>query len=109
MKIQGVDMSNVDATYIFSKTLYEGMEAGQKEEKIKRLFGTQPKNNPARAGWLKRLGLVRVTLWADFAVIGVQLCSTIIAIFPCVTLSYKNCSLFRIIADYCRHQKKPTI
>ena len=31
----------------------------------------------------------------DFAVIGVQLCSTIIAIFPCVALSYKNYSLFR--------------
>jgi len=40
------------------------MEAEQTGKK--RVLGTQPK---ARAGWPKRLGLVRATLWADFAVI----------------------------------------
>jgi len=45
------------------------------------------KKNPAQAGSPKRPGLVRVTSWANFAVTGVQLCSTIIAIFPCATLS----------------------
>jgi len=65
--------------------------------------------SPARAGWLKRLGLVWATPWADFVVIGVQLCSTITAIFPCVALSYKNRSILRIIADYWQPQKRSTI
>jgi len=47
------------------------------------LFGAQPK---ARAGWLKRLGLVRATLWVDFAVIVDPHWSTMIASFPCVAL-----------------------
>ena len=61
--------------------------------------------------FVKLLWLVRATQWADFAVIGVQLCSTILAIFPCVTLSYKNhdCFLLRINVDYCRPQKRPMI
>jgi len=61
-----------------------------KKGKKKRFFVTQHKKNPTWAGWLKRLGLVRATPWADFAVIGVQLCLTMTAIFPCVALFYKN-------------------
>jgi len=48
----------------------EGMEAEQIRKKMTRVFGTQPK---ARAGWPKRLVLLRATPWADFAIIGVQL------------------------------------
>ena len=70
-----------------------------KKEKNKRIFGTRPKINPARAGWLKRLGLVRATLWSNFVVISVQLCSTIIAIFPFVAL-FLQCLL--PLPDDCR-------
>jgi len=52
------------------------MEAEQEREKTKRFFGTRPKKNPAQAGWLKCLGLVRATPWADFDVIRVYSCST---------------------------------
>jgi len=47
--------------------------------KNKIISGTQPK---AQAGWPKRLRLVQATPWADFAVLDVQLCSNITAIFP---------------------------
>jgi len=57
----------------------------------------------------KKNGLVRDTPWADFSVIVVQLCSTIIAIFHSLALSYKDCFLSRIIADYCRPQKRHLI
>jgi len=57
-----------------------------KKEK-KKVFGTQPQKNTAQAGWLKRLGLIRATPCADFSVIGVQICSTMTAIFSCVALS----------------------
>jgi len=40
----------------------EGKEAEQKRKKKTGFSGTRPKKNPARAGWLKRLGLVRATL-----------------------------------------------
>ena len=67
------------------------MEAEPKRKKSTRFFGTQPKKKtPALAGWTKRHELPRAPPWADFVVIGVQLCSTITAIFPCVALSYKN-------------------
>jgi len=81
------------------------METQAKKEKNK-VFGTQPK---ARAGWPKRLRLVRATPWADFAVISVQLCLTMTAIFPYVALSESDCSLLRIIEDYCQLQHRPTI
>jgi len=61
----------------------------QKRGKTKELWYPAQKN-PARAGWLKRLGLVRVIPLADFAVIGVQLCSTMTRLFPYVALSYQN-------------------
>jgi len=89
----------------------EGMEAEQKRGE-KRFFGTRPSGpvpNPVRARWLKRLWLVRVTPRADFAVNSVQLCSTVIAIFLCVAFPYKDCSLFLIIADSCRPQKRPIV
>jgi len=50
----------------------EGMKAEQKRREKKDLW-SQPKKKPARAGWPKRLGLVRATPWADFAVITDQL------------------------------------
>ena len=40
------------------------------------------------------------THWADFVVIGGQLCLTMTTILPCVALSFKNRSILRIIADY---------
>jgi len=55
------------------------------------------------------LGLVRATPWADFAVITNQLWSTITAIFPCVTLSWRFGSFLRIFVIYCQPQKRPTI
>jgi len=63
------------------------MEAKQKRTKTRRDFGTQPKKKPALAGWPKRLGLVKVTPWAEFAIFSVQICSAMTAIFPCVHLS----------------------
>jgi len=56
------------------------MEAEQKGKKTRGFFGTQPKKNPARAGWPKRFGLVRAT--ADFAGIPDLLLPTITAFFP---------------------------
>jgi len=47
-----------------------------KKEKNKQDFWVlcdPAKKNPAQAGWLKRLGLVWATPWADFAVITDQL------------------------------------
>jgi len=92
------------------------MEAEPKKKKKKNIFWYKksfffscPQKFPARARWLKRLWMVQATPWADFAVIGVQLCPTIIAIFPCMALSYKDCFLFRKIADCCRPQKRPMI
>ena len=63
------------------------MEVEQKRKKTRRVFGTQPKKKPGRAGWPKRLVLVRATPQADLSAIGVQICSTMTAIFPCVILS----------------------
>jgi len=57
------------------------MGAEKKRKKTKIIPRTQPK---ARAGWPKRLRLVQATPWADFAILDVQLCSTITAIFPLV-------------------------
>jgi len=59
----------------------EGMVTEEKRKKTKIIPGTQPK---ARAGWPKRLRLVQATPLADFAVLDVQLCSTIRAIFSWV-------------------------
>jgi len=44
------------------------MEAEQqrKRKQTKRIFGTRPKKNRARAGWPKRLGLVRATSVSRF-------------------------------------------
>jgi len=64
------------------------MEVEENGKRQKGFLVSGPKKNPARAGWPKRLGLIRATLLADFAVIGVQLSSTINEIFPCVVLSY---------------------
>jgi len=80
-------------------TLVRGWKRSTKGKKQKELLASNPKNRTAQVGWPKRLGLVQVTLWADFAVIAVQLCSTIRAIFPCVALSWYDCSLLRIILD----------
>ena len=54
----------------------------------KKICWSQPKKKTARAGWPKRLGLVRATPWADFAVITDQLWSTVTVFFPCVTISW---------------------
>ena len=86
-----------------------GDEDWAKKEKNKKIFWhpapkTQPGPDGSNAsGWYWRSV-------GRFAVIDVQLCSTTIAIFSCLALSYKNlnCSLFRII-DYCRPQRRPTI
>jgi len=75
-----------------------------KKEKNKNIFWyPMPEKTPSRAGWLKnqalrlmgpkRLGLIWATPWADFAVIGDQLWSTMTAIFWCVALSWLNWSL----------------
>jgi len=57
------------------------MGAEEKRKKRKIIPGTQLK---ARAGWPKRLRLVQATPRADFAVLDVQLCSTMTAIFQWV-------------------------
>jgi len=75
---------------------------GKAKKEKKNIFWYPAQQNP-------QPGMVGATPWANFAIIGVQLCSTTVAIFPCVALSYKNCSLFRIIADHCRPQQRPTI
>jgi len=69
------------------------------------LLVPRPKKNP------KRLGLVRatVTLPADFDVITERLWSTITAMFPCVALSWKFCSLLRKFVNYCQTKKRWTI
>ena len=81
----------------------------KKGKKIKEFLVPNPKKKPARAGWPKRLGLVRATTRADFAVIGVEHCSTIRAIFPRVTLSWEGWFLLWIIVDYCQPQKRNPI
>ena len=53
-----------------------------KGDQKKRVCGTK-----ARAGWPIRLELVWATPRAEFAINGVQMCSTVIALFPCVSLS----------------------
>ena len=103
----------------FSSFLSSGRRAGGDGGWAKTLKGIfflvpSPKTNPARAGWLKRLGLIRPettesTPWSNFVVVGVQLCLTITTIFPCVALSYKNRSIFQIITDYWPPQKRSTI
>ena len=47
------------------------MEAKQNATKIRRVFDTKPKT---RAGWPKRLRLVRTTPRAKVDIIGVQRC-----------------------------------
>jgi len=64
-----------------SKSDIEGLDADKKKKKSKNISGTQPK---ARAGWPKRLRLVQATPRADFAVLDVQHCSTVTAIFSWV-------------------------
>ena len=59
------------------------------------LVPSPKKPSPGRMAQTPRA--VRAASYADFVVIGVQLCSTITAIFPCVALSYKNRSIFRIM------------
>jgi len=56
---------------------------------------------PNDSGW--------ATPWADFAAITDQLWSTITAIFPCVALSWKTCSLLWIFVNYYQPKKRPTI
>jgi len=57
------------------------------------------KKKPARAGWPRRLALVRGTSRAEVDVIGAQLCSCTRAIFSSITLSWSDCSLPLIIVD----------
>jgi len=45
----------------------------KKGKKRERFFGTQLTKELSPGRWLKRLGLVRATPWADFAAIGDQL------------------------------------
>jgi len=99
----------IKASEVKIKHQTKGIEAEQKRKKTNFFFGTQPKKNLAWAGWPKRLGLVRATPWADFAVISNQPWSTMTAIFPCWALFWKNCSLFRILVNYCQRKKRPTI
>jgi len=63
------------------------MERMEAEQNMQKMHFLVPK--PKRK-WPKHLGLVRATPLADFTVIGVQLCSTLTAIFSRVALSYKN-------------------
>ena len=65
----------------------EGMEAQWAKEGKKNWY---PKKNQALAWCLKHLWLVRATQWADFAVIGDQLWSTMTEIFWCVALDRKS-------------------
>jgi len=53
--------------------------------------------------------LIRATPRVDCDVISAQLWSTITAIFPCVALSWWNCSLPLIFVYYYHIQKRPTI
>jgi len=57
------------------------MVTEEKREKRKIIPGTQAK---AQTGWPKRLRLVQATPGANFAILDVQLCSTITAIFSLV-------------------------
>ena len=63
---------------------------GKKHKDFSFLFCTQSK---ARAGWPTRLRLVRATPWADFAVITVQLWSTMTTIFSSMNNFSFNCYL----------------
>jgi len=54
---------------------------------------------PARAGWPRRLALVRATPRAQVDVIGAQLCSCTRLIFAWLTLSWSDCSSPLIIVD----------
>jgi hypothetical protein len=49
------------------------MEAEQKGGKQKDFLVPRPEKKTARAGWPKRLRLVQVTHWANFAVITAQI------------------------------------
>ena len=98
---------NITALLVAYRILRRGDGGWAKKEII--FLVPSPKKNPVLAGWLQRIRLIRATPWDDFAVIGDQFWSTNTAIFPCVAVSYKNWSIFRIIADYCRPQKRPSI
>jgi len=84
-------------------------ESERKRAKAKLIFWYPAQKNPAQAGLLKCLGLVRATLFADFAVIGhgFQLCSTMTAIFPCTFLQ----KLIHLPDNrrFLQPQKRPTI
>jgi len=73
-----------------SKRFDEGMVTEEKRKKTKIIPSTQSK---ARAGFPKRLRLVQATPWSDFAVLDVQLCSTITDIFSWVVTFALNCYL----------------
>jgi len=49
----------------------ESGDGGSAKQEKNRFFGTQHQKIPARARWIKRLGLIRETPRADFVVIGV--------------------------------------
>jgi len=69
-------------------------EAKQEKNKKKKIV---PK--PKRLGWYRRLrGPICDKLW-----------STMTAIFPCVALPWYDCSLLRIIAEYCQTRKRPSV
>jgi len=74
-----------DAEWRIIRIIIFGLRRGDgswgKKGKTKIIPGTQPK---ARTGWPKRLRLVQATPLADFAVLDVQLCSTITTIFSWV-------------------------
>ena len=61
------------------------------------------KKNPARAGWPRRLALVRLTLRAEVDVIGVQQFLIAWAIFPSKAPFRSSCSLPLIIVDNSPH------
>jgi len=64
----------------------QGLQANGAEGRGGRLTKKFLKN-PARAGWPRRLALVRATSRAEVDVIGPQLCSCAPAIFPSLALS----------------------
>ena len=85
-----------------TRPLVRGWKEAKQEKNKKDFFGTQAK---AQAGWPKRLGWYRRLRGP----ICDKLWSTMTAIFPCVALPWYNCSLLRIIVEYCQTQTRPII
>ena len=92
-------MAHFNGSRVIKSRSEEGMVTEEKRKKTKIIPGTQSK---ARAGWPKRLSLIQATPCADFAVLDVQLCSTMTAFFSWVVNFAFNCYLRPRFWDCCQ-------